>query len=57
MFTEKAEKLRYALAKIRADGKGGHLDDETINIDYNDSLDYALTPAMNKLMSYRMREQ
>lgn len=56
LFTEKAEGLRYALAKIRADGKGGHIDDGTINIDYNDSLDYALTPVMNKLMSYKMRE-
>jgi hypothetical protein len=56
LFTEKAEETRYALARIRADGKGGHIDDESISIDYNDSLDYALTPAMNKLMSYRMRE-
>ena len=56
LFTEKADNQRYALAKIRADGKGGHIDDSTENIDYNDSLDYALTPAMNKLMSYRMRE-
>jgi hypothetical protein len=56
LFTEHAEKLRYALAKIRADGKGGHIDDGTINIDYNDSLDYALTPFMTRLMSYKMRE-
>ena len=56
LFTEKAEGLRYALAKIRADGKGGHLDDSSINLDYNDALDYALTPAMTKLMSYKMRE-
>ena len=57
MFTEKADGIRYALAKIRADGKGGHLDDGTVNIDYNDSLDYALTPVMNRLMMYKMREQ
>ena len=56
LFTEKAENQRYALAKIRADGKGGHVDDSSENIDFNDSLDYALTPAMNKLMSYKMRE-
>ncbi len=57
LFTEKAENQRYALAKIRADGKGSHIDDSSENIDFNDSLDYALTPAMNKLMSYKMREQ
>ena len=56
LFTEKADNQRYALAKIRADGKGGHVDDSSENIDFNDSLDYALTPAMNKLMSYKMRE-
>jgi hypothetical protein len=56
LFTEKAEKLRYALARIRADGKGGHLDTGGVEIDYNDSLDYALTPAIHKLMSYKMRE-
>jgi hypothetical protein len=56
LFTEKAEACRYALAKIRADGKGSHIDDGSINIDYNDSLDYALTPVMIRLMSYKMRE-
>jgi hypothetical protein len=56
LFTERADNVRYALAKIRADGKGGHIDDGTINIDFNDSLDYALTPAINRLMSYKMKE-
>ena len=56
LFTEKANGVRYALAKIRADGQGGHIDDGTINIDYNDSLDYCLTPFMSRLMSYKMRE-
>lgn len=56
LFTERAENIRQALSKIRTDGKGGHLDDGTINIDFNDSLDYALTPVMSRLMSYKMRE-
>jgi hypothetical protein len=55
LFTERADNVRYALAKIRADGKGGHVDDGSINIDFNDSLDYSLTPAMQRLMSYKMR--
>jgi phage terminase large subunit len=56
LFTERADNVRYALAKIRADGKGGHIDTGDINIDFNDSLDYALTPAINRLMSYKMKE-
>lgn len=57
LFTEKADNVRYALAKIRADGKGGHIDDGTINIDINDALDYSLTAVMSRLMSYKMREK
>jgi hypothetical protein len=56
LFTEKADGVRYALAKIRADGKGGHIDTGDINIDYNDSLDYCLTPFISRLMSYKMKE-
>lgn len=55
LFTERASTVKYALAKIRTDGKGGHLDDGTENIDINDALDYTITPVMNRLMSYKMR--
>jgi len=40
------------LKKIRSDSKGGHLDEGTAEIDYNDSLDYSLTPHMKKLSDY-----
>lgn len=57
LFTEKAEAVKQAISKIRADGKGGHIDDGSEVIDFNDSLDYTLTPVMNRLMSYKMKEQ
>ena len=40
------------LRKIKTDGKGGHLDENKAEIDYNDSLDYSLTPHMKKLSDY-----
>lgn len=42
----------FYLKKIRTDGKGGHLDEGKAETDYNDSLDYSLTPHMKKLSDY-----
>jgi hypothetical protein len=56
LFTEKAEPLKNALSKIRRDGAGGIIDDGSVNIDYNDSFDYTITPVANRLMSYKMKE-
>jgi hypothetical protein len=52
---EYAQKTKGMLAKIKSDGKDGHLDDGKIWIDYNDWLDYALTPRMTQLSAYKMR--
>ena len=40
------------LRKIRTDGKGGHLDEGKSETDYNDALDYSLTPHLKKLSDY-----
>ena len=53
IFTDKpgAQKLKVMLSKIRTDGKGGHLDENDPWIDYNDSLDYSITPDMHGIMA------
>jgi hypothetical protein len=40
------------LKKMKTDGKGGHLDEGKAETDYNDSLDYSLTPHLKKLSDY-----
>jgi hypothetical protein len=40
------------LRKVRTDGKGGHLDEGKAETDFNDSLDYSLTPHLKKLSDY-----
>jgi phage terminase large subunit len=42
-------KLINALKKVRTDGKDGHLDEDTPEIDYSDALDYALEPISFRL--------
>lgn len=49
--TKGSQMLKYELAKIKSDGKDGHIDDNTLAIDMSDSLDYALTPRKHQLMS------
>jgi hypothetical protein len=44
--------MALMLRKIKTDGKGGHLDDNRPENDYNDSLDYALTPHLKKLSDF-----
>jgi len=41
------------LKKIRTDGKGGVLDENRPENDYNDSLDYSLTPHLKKLALHK----
>jgi hypothetical protein len=40
------------LKKLKSDQRGGHLDEGKAEMDYNDSLDYSLTPHMKKLSDY-----
>ena len=40
------------LKKIKTDGRGGHLDEGKAEMDYNDALDYSLTPHLKKLSDY-----
>jgi len=47
-----AKDMGLMLRKIRTDGKGGHLDEGKSETDYNDSLDYSLTPHLRKLSDY-----
>ena len=42
----------FMLKKIKTDGRGGHLDEGKAEMDYNDSLDYSLTPHLKKLSDY-----
>ena len=52
LFTDSlgSQALKVNLSKIKSDGKDGHIDDGEEWIDDNDSLDYSLTPRMNRLM-------
>jgi len=47
-----AKDMGMMLRKVRTDGKGGHLDEGKSETDYNDSLDYSLTPHLRKLSDY-----
>jgi PBSX family phage terminase large subunit len=40
------------LKRLKSDQKGGHLDEGKPEMDFNDSLDYSLTPHMKKLSDY-----
>ena len=40
------------LKKIKTDGRGGHLDENKAEMDYNDALDYSLTPHLKKLSDF-----
>jgi hypothetical protein len=40
------------LRKIKTDGRGGHLDEGNTETDYNDALDYSITPHLRKLSDY-----
>ena len=46
------DKMAYYLKKMKTDGKGGHLDEGKTENDYNDALDYSLTPHMKKIADY-----
>lgn len=52
-----AQRLKGMLTKIKTDGKEGHLDDGKVWIDYNDCLDYSITPRMIELSNYQMRRK
>jgi hypothetical protein len=47
-----AKDAALMLKKMKTDGKGGHLDEGKAETDYNDSLDYSLTPHLKKLSDY-----
>jgi hypothetical protein len=42
-----------ALRKMKTDGKGGVIDDNKPENDYNDAGDYSMTPHYNKLSNYK----
>lgn len=44
--------MALMLRKIKTDGRGGHLDEGNTETDYNDALDYSLTPHLRKLSDY-----
>jgi hypothetical protein len=46
------EDMAYYLKKMKTDGKGGHLDESKKENDYNDALDYSLTPHLKKMADY-----
>jgi phage terminase large subunit len=41
------------LKRVRSDGKDGHVDENSVEIDYSDSLDYALEPIAFRLTSFK----
>lgn len=47
-------KLVSNLKRVRGDGKGGHIDDNTPEIDYSDSLDYAIEPISFRLITKKI---
>lgn len=47
-----AKEMAYYLKKMKTDGKGGHLDEGKTENDYNDALDYSITPHLKKLADY-----
>jgi hypothetical protein len=42
-------KLFNALRRVRSDGKEGHIDENSPEIDYSDALDYSLEPISFRL--------
>lgn len=40
---------------VKDDGKGGHIDNNTPEIDYSDSLDYSMERFVNRMALYRFR--
>ncbi len=58
LFTDMpgSQKLKDTQKRIKTDGRGGHLDEQTLEMDYNDAFDYSLTPAMHSLMSFKRRK-
>jgi hypothetical protein len=55
LFVKDFGALDYAkaLRKMKTDGKGGVIDDNKPENDYNDAGDYAMTPHYNKLSNYK----
>lgn len=53
LFTSKpgAQEVKKMLTKMKTDGKGGHLEEDKPWNDYNDALDYSLTPDMHSIMA------
>lgn len=47
-----AADMAFYLKKMKTDGRGGHIDDEKTENDYNDALDYSLTPHLKKMSDY-----
>ena len=47
-----AKDMAAMIRKVKSDKRGGHLDEGKAEMDYNDSLDYSLTPHLKKLSDY-----
>lgn len=56
-FSDKpgAQKAKRMLTKIKTDGKGGHMDDGTEEIDYSDGMDYGMAPMVPILKNFRLQ--
>ena len=54
-FNNNGVEMARQLRRVRSDGKGKHLDDGEVCIDYSDALDYSLTPHMKKLSIFTER--
>lgn len=52
---DEGRKMVNMLKQVKEDGKGGHVDNNTPEIDYSDSLDYSLEPNFNKMAIYKFR--
>jgi hypothetical protein len=53
--SKSVHKMVDMLKVVKDDGKGGHVDDNTPEIDYSDSLDYALEPYETRMAIYKFR--
>jgi len=53
--SKSVHKMADMLKVVKDDGKGGHVDDNTPEIDYSDSLDYALEPYETRMAIYKFR--
>lgn len=56
LFTDNpgAQKAKRMMTKIKTDGKGGHLDDKELWIDYSDSQDYGMAPMVQQIRNFKM---